>query len=55
MIQIIKIHGHEFISIQNWIWYWGTWVERNIFFEHELDMGWWMGGYNDYVRDKNND
>lgn len=55
MIQIIKIHGHEFISIQNWIWYWGTWVERNIFFEHELDMGWWMDEYNDYVSDKNND
>ena len=55
MIQIIKIHGHEFISIQNWIWYWGTWVERNIFFEHELDMGWWMDEYKDYVRDKNND
>jgi hypothetical protein len=55
MIQTIKIHGHEFISIQNWIWYWGTWVERNTFFEHELDMGWWMDEYNDYARDKNND
>lgn len=55
MIQTIKIHGHEFISIQNWIWYWGTWVERNTFFEHELDMGWWMDEYNDYVSDKNND
>ena len=49
MIQTIKIHGHEFISINNWIWYRGVWVERNIFFDHEIDMGWWMDEYRDYV------
>ena len=51
MIQTIKIHGHEFISINNWIWYWGVWVEPNIFFDHEIDMGWWMDEYSDYISD----
>jgi hypothetical protein len=49
MIQTIKINGHEFMLIQNWICYWGVWVDRNIFFDHEIDMGWWMDEYIDYV------
>lgn len=54
MIQTIKIHGHEFMSINNWIFYCGAWVKRNVFFEYELDMGWWVDEYRDYVSDKNN-
>jgi hypothetical protein len=26
-----------------------VWVERNIFFDYEIDMGWWMDEYRDYV------
>ena len=52
MIQTIKVNGHEFISIQNWIWYNGVWVDSEMFFDYELDMGWWVDEYKDYVVDK---
>ena len=51
MIQTIKINGHVFMLIQKLICYWGLWVDRNIFFDYEIDMGWWMDEYRDYVSD----